>query len=176
MTAPRMFIPSYDGNDYSVEELQSGIAYLQAELNTRDLRIAPVRTHINPINDPRFTEQDREYIWHTALDEACDMSTKDVAEILLDGYELVDCVVELLDEDDREELASLLERVMSNDDEYCTVAYMREHEDDLKSQGVPHEHIDINRLFDFAKRMKLTNEDETEVTELGREFIAQCRL
>lgn len=31
-----MFIPSYDGNDYTVDELRAGISYLQDELDNRD--------------------------------------------------------------------------------------------------------------------------------------------
>lgn len=125
----------------------------------------PVATHNAAVNDPRFTEQDRQNIFESLLDEAGDMSRKDMAEILMDGTDLVDCVAYALPNDiDLEAIVEMLERIRADDDEaHITGEFLREHDD---GDGYA-------MMLDFAKRMKLISDDEDELTDLGIEFVRQ---
>ena len=125
--------------------------------------LLPVREHRAPCYDPRFTDADREAIFQSFLDEAHDMSHKDMAQILLEGAELVECIGACVPTDcEVEHMAEMLQHLDNDEETYVNGEFLREHND-----GDGH---DV--MLDFAKRMGLTNEDETKLTDLGKEFVS----
>jgi AcrR family transcriptional regulator len=119
---------------------------------------APIRL----ANDPRFTDQDREAMWDYFLDEANDMSHKDMAEILMEGADLIELIGAVFPKD-VEDVARMLEIMTTEDDGHINGEFLRAHDDDGD---------DYASMLDFAKRMKLISDDEETVTDLGREFIS----
>jgi len=115
--------------------------------------------------DPRFTEQDLQQMWEGALEEGNDLGRKEIAELVMDGWDLTSCIAActVINGEHRcDELAQILQRIDRRDEEdYITGEFLRLHDDDGDDYGL---------ILDFAKRMGLINEDETEATELGKEY------
>lgn len=118
-----------------------------------------------PRNDPRFSEQDQQQMFEGALEEGSDLGRKEIAQLVLDSWDLVSCIAAcsvINGEHTCEPLAEMLQRIDNQEDEaYITGQFFREHDDE---DGYP-------AMLDFAKRMGLINEDETTITDLGREYM-----
>lgn len=118
-----------------------------------------------PRYDPRFNEQDLQSMWEGALEEGSDLGRKEIAELVMDSWDLVSCIAActVIDgEHSCEPLAEMLQRIDNKgDEEYITGEFLREHDD---GDGYP-------ALLDFAKRMGLIDEAEENITDLGREYM-----
>jgi len=120
---------------------------------------------VMPRYDPRFIAADHQSMWEGALEEAADLSTKEIAELVMDNWDLVSCIAACSVIDGNhifEPLAEMLQWIDNKEDEeYNTGEFLREHDN---GDGYP-------ALLDFAVRMSLLNDDETELTDLGHEFV-----
>ena len=118
-----------------------------------------------PRYDPRFNEQDLQSMWEGALEEGSNLGRKEIAELVMDSWDLVSCIAActVIDgEHSCEPLAEMLQRIDNKgDEEYITGEFLREHDD---GDGYP-------ALLDFAKRMGLIDEAEENITDLGREYM-----
>lgn len=143
-------------------EQQAVQAFAQEIMSTV---IDPVAVHNAAVNDPRFTEQDKQAIFEYFLQEAGDMSIKDMASILMDGADLVDCVTGACPvEFDPEDVARMLEHIGNSEEDYINGEFLRDHDDDGDNYA---------GMLDWSKCMKLVDDGENELTELGREFVGQ---
>lgn len=109
---------------------------------------------------PKFTDQDREAIVSSLMDELADESLKDRAHAALETMPLVE-VIGYVFPDDNEDLARMLDVMLTEDDGHINGEFLRLHNDDGD---------DYDTMLDFAKRMGLITDDENAVTDLGREF------
>jgi len=117
---------------------------------------------IIPWLSPPFTDEDRSRMIQDVMSEIQD-TLKGVAEHMLDGYEFLE-LVGYASPYDVDELVRMLQHLDNTEELYVTGEFLRESgedEDDLPGQ------------LDFAKRMGLINEEETELTELGKEFVKE---
>lgn len=144
----------YEEGDHSPEVIASLALFDQ-----------PGPTNDMPRYDPRFNEIDQQSMWEGALEEAGDLSTKDIAQLVMDSWDLVSCIAActVIDgEHSCEPLAEMLQRIDNKgEEEYITGEFLREHDD---GDGYP-------ALLDFAKRMGLIDEAEENITDLGREYM-----
>lgn len=106
---------------------------------------------------PMFTDEDRELIVERVMDEVGDTSIKDLAHEQLDNEDLIETISYACG--DPEEMAQILDSLGTQDDQ-VSGEFMRIHDEDGE----------LAIYLDFAKRMGLINEGETEVTERGEEF------
>lgn len=149
------------GGDYPTETWDGLIDYVQENLERGPGDVLPRL----PRYDPRFTDADKQLMWLAALDEAADLKVKEIAELVMDSWDMSSCVAActvIAGEHSCEPLAEMLQRIDNKgEEEYITGEFLREHDD---GDGYP-------ELLDYAKRMGLINVDETELTELGREYM-----
>lgn len=120
---------------------------------------------VMPRYDPRFTEQDQQQMWEGALEEAVDLSTKEIAQLVMDGWDLCSCVAACSVIDGHhicEDLARMLDHLRNPEETYVNGEFLRLNDNDGDNYA---------GLLDFAKRMKLINDEETELTELGVEYV-----
>jgi len=120
---------------------------------------------VMPRYDPRFTEQDQQSMFEAALDEGSDLSRKEIAQLVMDSWDLCSCVAActiIAGEHSCEDLARMLQHFANEEETYVNGEFLRLNDDDGDNYAA---------LLDFAKRMKLINDDETELTELGREYM-----
>lgn len=125
-----------------------------------------ISTVIDPVpcHDPRFNEQDLQSMWEGALEEAGDLSTKEIAELVMDSWDLVSCIAACTVIDGNhvcEPLAEMLQHLANEGEDYVNGEFLRLHDD---GDGYP-------ALLDFAKRMGLIDEAEENITDLGREYM-----
>lgn len=114
---------------------------------------------------PMFTEEDQELIVTRVMEEIADCSVKDLAHSQLEGEDLVECIGYALPAAyEAEHMASMLQHLANEEDTYVSGEFLREHDDDGD---------DYAGQLDFAKRMGLINDDETELTERGVEFVSR---
>lgn len=120
---------------------------------------------VMPRYDPRFTEADQQLMFEGALEEGGDLSVKEVAQLVMDTWDLTSCIAActVIDGEHRcEELAQILQRLdQPAGEDYVNGEFLRLHDDDGDNYA---------GLLDFAKRMKLITEDENDCTELGKEY------
>lgn len=117
--------------------------------------------HVPAWQLPMFTDQDREAIVASMMDEVADESVKDRAHDALEHLSLAETIAYVFP-DDLEPLVEMLQRIDNkSDEEHITGEFLREHDDG----------DDYDTMLDFAVRMSLLNDDETELTDLGREFV-----
>lgn len=110
---------------------------------------------------PMFTEQDREAIISSMMDELADESLKHRAHDALEHMSLAETIGYVFP-DDLEALVEMLQRIDNGgDEEYITGEFLRLHNDE----------DDYDTMLDFCVRMKLLNEAEDTLTDLGREFM-----
>lgn len=110
---------------------------------------------------PMFTEQDREAIISSMMDELADESLRDRAHDALRDLPLAE-VIGYVFPDDLEALVEMLQRIDNGgDEEYITGEFLRNHNDE----------DDYDTMLDFCVRMNLLNADEDTLTDLGREFM-----
>lgn len=114
---------------------------------------------------PMFTETDRTIILQAVMDEVSDCSIKDLAKDQLDDEDLVSTIAYAIPSPfDAEEIARMLAHIGNTEEAYLSGAFLRDHDDDGD---------DYAGQLDWAKRMGLINEDETDVTDRGQEFISR---
>lgn len=102
-----------------------------------------------PRYDPRFTEADQQLMFEGALDEGNDLGRKDIAQLVLDTWDLTGCIA----------ACSII-----NGEHQCTeLAEMLKAVEDGKPVSAP-------ELFAFAERMKLIK--NSTVTDLGLEYMS----
>jgi hypothetical protein len=120
-----------------------------------------------PRYDPRFNEQDQQLMFEGALEEGSDLGRKEIAQLVMDSWDLTSCIAActIINGEHRcEELAQILQRLdQPAGEDYVNGEFLRMHDDDGDDYGL---------ILDFAKRMGLINEEETECTELGKEYYA----
>lgn len=109
---------------------------------------------------PIFTDEDREAIVSSIMDELADESLKDRAHDALDHLSLVETIGYVFP-DNTDELVSMLESIEKED--YVNGEFLRAHDEDYE----------YSALLDFAVRMGLLTKDEETVTDLGRQFIGE---
>lgn len=111
--------------------------------------------------NPMFTEADQERIFDTMRDEVSDMSIRDLTHVMLDEASLAEVIGYALD--DVEDFVMTIQHLANEGDDYASGEFMR----NVTHPGEDNyaEHLDI------AKRFKLIDPEETELTELGREFM-----
>lgn len=137
----------------AVEELAREILDIKAP--------AAEEPHVAAWQLPMFTDQDREAIVASMMDEVADESVKDRAHDALEHLSLAETIAYVFP-DDLEPLVEMLQRIDNkSDEEHITGEFLREHNDG----------DDYDTMLDFAVRMSLLNDDETELTDLGREFV-----
>lgn len=131
-----------------------------------NLERGPGDVPIPPWRLPMFTETDRTLILQQVMDEVADSSFKDLAKRQLDEDEdLVSTIGYAVPPPfDVEEICRMLSHIGNTEEAYLCGAFLRDHDDDGD---------DYAGQLDWAKRMGLINEDETAVTDRGREFISR---
>ncbi len=110
---------------------------------------------------PMFTDKDREAMVSTWRDKLLDEDPRDWARAELEGLDLIDTIASIFP-DDEEALVDVLRYLdPQQEDSFVSGEFLRENDDD----------DDYPSLLDFAKRMGLIDEQETEITDRGREFM-----
>lgn len=110
-------------------------------------------------DDPRFTEEDRNLMVICVEEEIRDC-TKDLAFEQLAGEDLVDLIAYA--DPDPDGTAQTIEHLGNPEETYVNGEFLR---------GLPDDGDDYPNRLDYAKRMGLINDDETELTPLGREYV-----
>jgi hypothetical protein len=100
---------------------------------------------------PLFTDEDRENMCTMLEDELADEDLKDRVHDRLDGMDMPELILYACEYEGLGRVLSLLQTEKVNGD------FLRENEDD---EG-------FKELLEYAARMKLINEDQDELTELG---------
>lgn len=109
---------------------------------------------------PMFSEEDKERIVSSMMDEVADESTKDRAHERLEQIDLVETIGYALPGNyDMEFFVEMIQGIDRED--YITGEFLRNHDDDGD---------DYAGQLEFAKRMGLIDEAEETVTDRGREF------
>lgn len=119
-----------------------------------------------PRYDDRFTELDKQNMWEGALDEGSDLDRKEIAELVLDSWDIVSCIAActvIRGEHKCEELAHVLQHLSGKlETGHVNGEFLRAHDDDGDGYA---------ELLDFAKRMGLIDETENELTDIGTEYM-----
>lgn len=111
---------------------------------------------------PIFTDQDREVIVSSVMDELADESIKDRAHDALETISYIETIGYAF-AGDLDDLVRVLDIMLTDDDGHVNGEFLRLHDEDNVYSPV----------LDFAKRFKLISDDENGVTELGRNFYGQ---
>ncbi len=135
--------------DYVVNELQQGPPR-QGEL------IADIET-IRAYDLPMFTDEDKKTIFTMVEDELSSESIKDRVWDYIETMETLECICYACE--DTQAMADMLIHI--DQEPTVTGEFLRLHDDE---DNYP-------TMIDFAVRMGLLNDEETGVTDLGREFI-----
>lgn len=119
---------------------------------------------------PMFTPEDQNLIVTRVMEEISDCSMKDLAHNHLEDEDLINCIGYAMPSPyEVNIMAELLQHMehggCEDPDHQCASGdFLRAHDDDGD---------DYAGQLDFAKRMGLINEEETELTDRGREFVAR---
>lgn len=115
-------------------------------------------------NDPRFTKADRDLML-ICVEEEISGSTRDLAVEQLENEPLIECIgyADL----DPLETANVLRYLAAGNPDYVNGEFLRLNDNDGD---------DYSARLDYAKRMGLINEEETELTDLGREYLEAWRI
>lgn len=112
---------------------------------------------------PMFTDQDREAIMSSLMDELRDEDLRDRATHHAAGLSLVETIAHVFP-DDVGALAEMLQRIQNGDDElHIDGEFLREHNDG----------DDYDTMLDYAVRVGLLNGEETLLTDTGKAFVAE---
>lgn len=118
-----------------------------------------------PYQLPMFTDEDRQLMFNMVLAEAADISIRDMAELLMDDLSLISCIgYALPPQYDVEDLARMLQHLDNPEEDYLNGEFLRENDNDGDGYA---------ELLDYSKRMGLIDENETELTERGKEFVGE---
>lgn len=109
---------------------------------------------------PLFTDEEQDLMVNEKKDEISDC-LKDVAIEQLDREDFLDLMGYVID---IEEMVELLDHIGDQDDQ-VTGQFLRYHAD----------HIGDLEVLSQARRFKLINEEETEITDLGHQFVERYK-
>lgn len=137
------------------DEDQATVDKLMAMFNDR------IPEPVNHLDNPIFTNADRNTIVQVVMEEIQDC-VKDLAHQQIADEPLVELIGYACE--DSCEMASMLSKFIGTVDvEPVDGEFLRLHDDDDNYAG----------QLEWAKRMKLLNACEDDVTDLGREFISR---
>lgn len=150
------FIRKMDSEDGPVGDYESAVIYFLQD----NLARGPGDIPVPAWQLPMFSDEDREAIVSSMMDELADESLKDRAHDALEHLSLVETIGYVFP-DNTEELVSMLQSIEKED--YVNGEFLRTHDEDYE----------YSALLDFAVRMGLLTKDEETVTDLGRQFIGE---